>query len=222
MTSVTIMSVTDEGSDISSDRWFGGCIHNSVRTIFKICTNYSIPSIPGYVLSRARYIHLEERMAAALYLMIRNYSERFHRVQYIFRPVVRGWRLQPRTTCSPNVAWVRLLLRVYQGTHSLGRYVPGFLGVHPLKNVGDVPDIPFRPLVRGLHALRGSTCSPNSWCVRRVIRPTISGFSHVRQVFTRVAWYFRLYKSSTATFDVVHFGRYCRSGRCGREPRHIF
>eukprot|EP00904_Undaria_pinnatifida_P011697 jgi/Undpi1/7658/HiC_scaffold_23.g10131.m1 len=28
MTSVTIMSVTDEGSDISSDRWFGGCIHN--------------------------------------------------------------------------------------------------------------------------------------------------------------------------------------------------
>lgn len=32
MTSVTIMSVTDEGSDISSDRWFGGCIHNSVRT----------------------------------------------------------------------------------------------------------------------------------------------------------------------------------------------
>lgn len=37
MTSVTIMSVTDEGSDISSDRWFGGCIHNEVRSSRETC-----------------------------------------------------------------------------------------------------------------------------------------------------------------------------------------
>lgn len=35
ITDVTIQSVTDEGSDISSDRWFGGCIYNQGRIRFE-------------------------------------------------------------------------------------------------------------------------------------------------------------------------------------------
>lgn len=29
---VTILSVPEEGSDYTSDRWYGGCIYNEVRS----------------------------------------------------------------------------------------------------------------------------------------------------------------------------------------------
>lgn len=31
MADVTVHSVPDEGSDVTSDRWYGGCIYNQVR-----------------------------------------------------------------------------------------------------------------------------------------------------------------------------------------------
>ena len=34
MHDVEVMSVKDEGSDISSDQWFGGCIYNKARETF--------------------------------------------------------------------------------------------------------------------------------------------------------------------------------------------
>lgn len=30
MVDITLLSVTDEGSDVSPDTWFGGCIYNQV------------------------------------------------------------------------------------------------------------------------------------------------------------------------------------------------
>ena len=40
---VTIQSVTDEGSDISPDTWFGGCIYNEVCGSIR---NSSVSGIP--------------------------------------------------------------------------------------------------------------------------------------------------------------------------------
>lgn len=67
MTDVTVMSVTDEGSDISSDRWFGGCIHNSVRTnLSTFCVECE--KTGSFSLSSSR-VHTPGDIPCTLYLI---------------------------------------------------------------------------------------------------------------------------------------------------------
>lgn len=46
MNSVTIHGVTEDGTDITPDRWSGGCIYNQVRSNERLRRLSSVPPVP--------------------------------------------------------------------------------------------------------------------------------------------------------------------------------